>query len=444
MGREWPLMTIADCASPEPYATQIGPFGEKLRAHSYVPMGVPVLRGTNVNPDGRFHDDDFVFIDSEWAATEFDKFECEAGDVILCHKGTLGKIGIIPKTSRFPKYVMGNSMLKVRCDRTKLEPLYLYYWLCSADGQNYLFSRVSQVGVPQIQRPLSTLREAVLPVPPLPEQRAIAHILGTLDDKIELNRRMNETLEGMARALFRSWFVDFDPVRAKAEGRQPPGMDPATAALFPSEFHDSELGPIPKGWQPGSLGDVTSQIREGVMPHEVPSDTPYIGLEHMPQRSIALSSWGSAADAQSQKGRFRQGQILFGKLRPYFHKVGVAPVDGLCSTDIVVLEAQNEAFFSFCLGLISSDAFVAYTNAGSDGTRMPRTSWKQMAAYMCVLPPENIAHAFDALCRPLVRRIRANIFESRTLTDVRDTLLPRLLSGELSVSKAMKSVEATA
>src|SRR5690606_27907408 len=148
---------------------------------------------------------------------------------------------------------MGNSMMKVRCDRRKLEPSFLYYWFTSRDGQDYLFSRVSQVGVPQIQRPLTTLREATLPLPPVAQQRAIGHILGTLDDKIELNRRMSETLEAMARALFKSWFVDFDPVRAKAEGRDP-GLPKPLADLFPARLVDSELGEIPEGWEVGPLG----------------------------------------------------------------------------------------------------------------------------------------------------------------------------------------------
>ena len=258
----WPIRTIAECASADPYSTQIGPFGEKIRAENYTARGAPVLRGTNVNPEGRFHDDDFVFIDPRLAESEFNKFVCEADDVILCHKGTLGKIGIIPKQSRYKKYIMGNSMMKVRCDPTKLNPLYLYYWLSSRDGQHYLFSRVSQVGVPQIQRPLSSLREARLPVPPLHEQKAIASMLGALDDNIELNRRMNATLEAMARALFQSWFVDFDPVRAKLDGRQPAGLDPVTAALFPNEFEDSELGHIPKGWEVVPLENLAS-VRGG-------------------------------------------------------------------------------------------------------------------------------------------------------------------------------------
>ena len=197
MAGEWPIKTIADCASSEPYSTQIGPFGKALMADEYTESGVPVLRGVNVNR-GRFHDDDFVFIDNE-TADRLSKFESFPGDVLLVHKGTLGQIGLMPSRRKYARYIMGNSMMRVRCDPAKLLPEYLYYWLSSVDGQHYLFSRVSQVGVPQIQTPLTTLRQAALPVPTLPEQRAIARILGTLDDKIELTRRMKQDAGGDGR-----------------------------------------------------------------------------------------------------------------------------------------------------------------------------------------------------------------------------------------------------
>ncbi len=206
----WSTSTILECASDEAYSTQIGPFGNKIRAEIYTAQGAPVLRGVNVNSEARFHDADFVFIDSELAESEFTKFTCEKDDVILCHKGTLGKIGIIPSESKHTKYIMGNSMMKVRADKSKLEPLFLFYWLCSPFGQGHLFSRVSQVGVPQIQRPLSTLREAVLLLPPHREQKSITEILGCLDDKIELLRKQNETLEALAQTLFKRWFIDFN------------------------------------------------------------------------------------------------------------------------------------------------------------------------------------------------------------------------------------------
>jgi type I restriction enzyme S subunit len=286
---------------------------------------------------------------------------------------------------------------------------------------------------------LPTIRALPVLVPPLPEQRAIALILGTLDDKLALNRRMNETLEAMARALFQSWFVDFDPVRARAEGRDP-GLPQPLANLFPDSFETSELGEIPRGWKVGTIGDVAEHPRRGVHPDAIDDSTPYIALEHMPARCIALSEWGTADGLESNKFEFKRGEILFGKLRPYFHKVGVAPVDGVCSTDIVVVKPRAEHWFGFVLGHVSSEAFVEYTNAGSTGTKMPRTSWGEMARYPGVLPPDPIAQVFTAKIRPSVARILAAIYESRILAALRDTLLPKLISGELRVKDAERLV----
>src|SRR5207302_4170486 len=147
---------------------------------------------------------------------------------------------------------------------------------------------------------LGTLRDLPVPTPALLEQRAIARILGTLDDKIEQNRRMNETLEAMARALFKSWFVDFDPVRAKADGRSM-GLPPHLDALFTNSFEESELGEIPTTWAVGTLGDIAAHARRGAQPHEIDPDTPYIALEHMPKRSVALSEWTAAGGLESNK-----------------------------------------------------------------------------------------------------------------------------------------------
>ncbi len=249
-------------------------------------------------------------------------------------------------------------------------------------------------------------------------------------DKIELNRRMNETLEAMARALFKPWFVDFDPVRAKAESRDP-GLPKPLADLFPARLVDSELGEIPEGWKVGTLGEVAEQPRRSVRPAQIDPETPYFGLEHMPKRCIALSDWATGDGLESNKFEFKRGEVLFGKLRPYFHKVGVAPVDGVCSTDIVVVRPQQQAWFGFVLGHASSVEFVDHTDAGSTGTKMPRTSWNEMARYEVVLPPEPIAKSFDVYMQPPVGRILANIHESRTLVALREALLPKLISGDL-------------
>ena len=278
------------------------------------------------------------------------------------------------------------------------------------------------------------LRALDFSLPPLAEQRAIARVLGALDDKIELNRRMSETLEEMARALFRSWFVDFDPVRAKAEGR-PSGLPPDLDALFPASFEASGLGEIPAGWEVKTLGDVAVDRRVAVSPEAIAPETPYIGLDHMPRRSIALSEWSTAEGLASNKSSFEQGDILFGKLRPYFHKVGVAPVGGVCSTDIVVLSPKSSEWFGFVLGHASSDEFVNYTDAVSTGTKMPRTKWKDMARYGVPAPREALVAAFNERAQACVTRIATAIHESRVLAGERDALLPRLVSGEYRVSR---------
>ncbi len=275
-----------------------------------------------------------------------------------------------------------------------------------------------------------------IPLPPLAEQKAIAAVLGALDDKIELNQRMNASLEAMARALFQSWFVDFDPVRAKLDGRPPPNLDPATAALFPEHLEDSPLGHIPKGWTASKLGDIGTNSRRSVQPGDIAPNTPYIALEHMPRRCIALGDWDDAADVASGKSAFKKGEILFGKLRPYFNKVGVAPFDGVCSTDILVLAPKSPEWFDFLLGHASSDELIQFTDLASTGTKMPRTNWGDISSFKVALPPKPIAAAFTRIIRPMLDRIHAHLHQSRTLATLRDTLLPKLLSGELSVAQA--------
>ena len=267
-------------------------------------------------------------------------------------------------------------------------------------------------------------------VPPPFEQRAIAHILGTLDDKIELNRRMNETLEAMARALFKSWFVDFDPVRAKMEGRDT-GLPNNIADLFPDQMVESELGEIPEGWEVGCLADIAVAPRRGIDPTDLRGETPYIGLEHMPRRSIALTDWEGTGKVTSNKSFFEKGEFLFGKLRPYFHKVGIAPISGVCSTDIVVIAPRSAIWSAFLLATISSVAFVNYTDQTSTGTKMPRTSWKTMSRYAMCLPTDTGARAFQKAMGPILARTVANIHQNRTLAVLRETLLPKLISGEI-------------
>jgi type I restriction enzyme S subunit len=247
---------------------------------------------------------------------------------------------------------------------------------------------------------------------------------------------MNETLESIARALFKSWFIDFDPVRARAKGPQSVNVSSELINLFPSDFQNSEIDEIPKDWNIGNIGDIGANIRHVVNPDEVDPKMPYIGLEHMPRKSISLSEWGHAGDVVSNKYEFKQGQILFGKLRPYFHKVGVPAIDGVCSTDILVIAPKQPEWFGLLLGYLSSVDFINFVDAASAGTKMPRTNWEDMAEYKIIIPDQSTCKVFTKIIDSLINKIHANIQESHVLSNIRDTLLPRLISGKLRIPDA--------
>jgi len=420
--------SVGDIAAPVKNALVGGPFGSNLVSRDYVESGVPVIRGQNMGL-GRWVDGDFVFVGAE-KADSLSANLAYPGDLVFTQRGTIGQVALVP-ARRFERYLISQSQMKLTVDSTKADPMFLYYVFRTDEQQAYIRRNAIQTGVPHTN--LGILRDTPIRLPSLRVQKAVAHILGTLDDKVELNRRINETLEAMARAVFKSWFVDFDPVRAKAEGRKT-GLPKPLADLFPGSFDDSELGEIPAGWRVGAIENVAENPRNGVQPEEIDPGTPYIGLEHMPRRCIALCDWSTGDALESSKYQFKRGDILFGKLRPYFHKVGVAPVDGVCSTDILVVVPKSPPWFGFVFGHVSSVEFVNHTDAASTGTKMPRTNWGDMARYEVAVPDERLAGEFTSQARPLIERIVGGIHESRALAALRDALLPKLLSGEIRIA----------
>ncbi len=372
------------------------------------------------------------------------------GSLILTARGTVGELRVIGEKMAFNQSCYG------LIPKKDMDGDFLYYTM--KEGIKRMMSL--SYGTVFSTVTTKTFDDMKIPLPPLPEQKAIARILGALDDKIELNRKMNETLEAMAQALFKSWFVDFDPVivnairagnpipekfRDRAEHyRENPdalSLPEDILALFPDSFVDSELGPIPEGWEVGTLGTVAENPRRNVQADEIAPETPYIGLEHMPRHRISLYQWGLAKDIGSNKFQFKNGEILFGKLRPYFHKVGVAPIDGVCSTDILVITPISEMWFAFVLGHMSSNKFIEYAVSCSTGTKMPRTNWSDMSHYPITIPSRNVAKAFNELISGLVEKIIFSIHESRTLSAIRDTLLPMLISGKIRVAVESEEME---
>ncbi len=307
---------------------------------------------------------------------------------------------------------------------------YLRYALLNTDISSYLTGAV----MPKLTQ--GNLNRIILPCPPLPVQAQLVAVVGALDDRIALLRETNATLEAIAQALFKSWFVDFDPVRAKQQGLAPTGMDEATAALFPDGFEESAFGLVPIGWRVGVLGDLAQAIKSQIRPSDLDGSIHYVGLEHVPRKSLSLVNWGTAAGLESAKVKFGEGDVLFGKLRPYFHKVVVAPFDGVCSTDILVCQAKQRGFYGFTVMQLFSTVLIDYADRLSNGAKMPRIGWADLAAFPLVVPSLEVATKYTLAIAPMLERVKANLFQAETLGTLRDTLLPRLISGQLRLPEA--------
>ena len=322
------------------------------------------------------------------------------------------------------------------------------YFLIKFVGLNHLKDGTSN---PTLSR--DAFGAQALPLPPLAEQRAIAHILGTLDDKIELNRRMNETLEAMARALFKSWFVDFDPVRIRRGdpcgrpmlGSHCPYTTPNILDLFPDHFEDSELGEIPAGWEVGSFGDVVEQLRD----QENPLASPEVVFHHFSIPAFDEGQWPkteAGESIKSLKSRVPPGAMLLSKLNPEIERVWLVDVDrtdrAVCSTEFLVLHPRSHYERSYAYCLARSPLFRQQIESLVTGTSKShqRAHADAILNLTVLLPPRAIAEAFAEAASPLLARTLACRRESHTLVALRDTLLPKLISGELRVKDAERAL----
>jgi type I restriction enzyme S subunit len=294
-------------------------------------------------------------------------------------------------------------------DPDKGDYRYIYYALRSRFGALEGLAK----GAAQRNLNAGQVKDFPIPSPPVGIQRRIASILCAYDDLIENNRRRIQLLEESARLLYKEWFVHL---------------------RFPGHEHTKIINGIPEGWERKTLGDMCSEIRDAVSPTKLEPDTPYIGLEHMPRRSITLSEWSRAEEVESTKHRFIEDDILFGKIRPYFHKVGIALVDGIASSDAIVIRPTTPSLRPLVLMTTSSDGFVAVTaQTMKEGSKMPRADWKQMQQYVVPLPPEGLLATFNEFINPLLDQLKSVSFANKRLAEARDLLLPRLMNGELVV-----------
>jgi type I restriction enzyme S subunit len=356
----------------------------------------------------------------------------QKGDVVMTTEAPLGEVAQLDDQ----KVALAQRVITLRGKADVLDNTFLKFLLQWEPIQEQLRARSTGTTVLGIRQ--SELRKVSLPVPPLAEQKAIAAVLGALDDKIELNRRMNATLEAIARTLFQSWFVDFDPVRAKLDGRQPTGLDPATAALFPSELEDSELGPIPKGWKVLPLPEaIAVNPTRRLQPGTVAS---YLDMKNMPTQ-------GHCPDEVIQREftsgtKFQNGDTLLARITSCLENGKTAFVDFLAdgeigwgSTEYIVFAPKPPLPPQFGYLLARSDSVRAHAIQNMTGTSgRQRVPPECFSTYTLVVPPAAIAIRFGEITAPFFTTIKSNTAQSRTLASFRDTLAPKILSGEIRVS----------
>jgi len=312
------------------------------------------------------------------------------GSVVICHE----------------KFWASDNTIVVRA-KENYDLRYIYYRLLSSPLRSYAGGAAQPLLTHTILNGVQLKLEINLTV-----QQRIAELLSAYDDLIENNRRRMALLEEAARQLYREWFVRL---------------------RFPGHEHTRITDGVPAGWKRKVLGDVCEEVREIVSPGSIDPDTPYIGLEYIPRRSISLNEWGRVEQVTSSKLRFREGEILFGKIRPYFHKVGVAFVDGVASSDAIVIRPLDLKVHGLVLMTVSSDPFVAVTaQTMREGSKMPRADWKQMQEYPVALPPHGLLGTFASQIQSIVEQLKTFSFANQRLRAARDLFLPRLMSGEIS------------
>jgi type I restriction enzyme S subunit len=340
---------------------------------------------------------------------EKDKFSLASGDIVIARTGaTVGYAKLIRDN---PEAVFASYLVRVRVDPKYADPGYVGRIVESKVYKRFVMSRVG--GAAQPNANAKVLSSFPLQVPGRSTQARFVEVLSAYDDMIENNRRRIQLLEEAARLLYKEWFAHL---------------------RFPGHEHVKITDGVPEGWERKVLGDVCFEIRETVDPKSLEPNTPYIGLEHMPRRSITLSDWDYAEKVTSSKHRFREGEILFGKIRPYFHKVGFALTDGIASSDAIVIRPASSHLLALVLMTTSSDGFIAVTaQQMKEGSKMPRADWKQMQQYPLPQPPEGILRAFSDFIEPILDQLKKLSFANRQLAAARDLLLPRLMNGEIAV-----------
>lgn len=477
----WRWTTIAEVQSSEKRATITGPFGSSIGKKFFVESGVPVIRGNNLSLRAdKFIDEGFVFI-SEGKAEELRGYKAFKNDLIFTAAGTIGQVGIIPEKTKYEFYIISNKQMRARFNTETVDPTFAYYWFSSPWMVDYIKRHDTGSTIPLIN--LGVLRSLPMPLPPITEQISISQYIGAIDKKINNNKNINKTLEQMAQALFKSWFVDFDPVKAKIAVLEAGGSHEeatfaamaaisgkdadslvvleqeqhekfaelkATAELFPSAMQESELVEIPEEWEISSLAEKILLIGGGTPKRSEPSFW---------DGNIC---WYSVKDAPNESDVFVIDTIEkitndgLNKSSTKLLPVGTTIISARGTVGKLALTAIETAMNQSCYGISGgsfSGPFLTYLKVkqcidalkrNTHGAVFDTITTNTFNAVNVLTAGKKINDRFEEIITPLFNTIKNNLSSNSSLAQLRDTLLPKLLSGDITLPEAEQTVsEAT-
>lgn len=362
------------------------------------------------------------FSNNSWYYSDLELDEdkyCDFGDLLYAWSASFG-----PRIWTEEKVIYHYHIWKMVPNEEIIDKIYLFYLL-----KNKTLSFMNSThGSIMLHLTKGFMEELKLDIPSnVVEQKKIAKVLSDLDAKIEINNKINAELEAMAKLIYDYWFVQFD--FPNEEGK--PYKSSGGAMVYNEELKRE----IPVGWSVNSLEDLVELVKGNVSPNDISPDTPYVGLEHIPRKTIVLGDWESVEKVDSNKCEFQKGDILFGKIRPYFHKVSIAFVDGITSTDTIVMRPKKKEYSGIALQTVFTDRFVEIATVSSTGTKMPRANWKVLKNYPVALDDEGqLLNKYQLIMDRTISKIELNVFENRQLSELRDWLLPMLMNGQVKVS----------
>lgn len=388
----------------------MGPFGSDVKKEFYVDNGVPILNGSNLQ-GFKLQEDSFGYLTKE-KADSLKKCNAHRGDIIVTHRGTLGQIVYVPVNSKYDRYVISQSQFRFRCKADLVDVQYLVYYFHTREGQYKILANASQVGVPALARATSTFRLIDIKLPPLATQRRIASILSSLNRKIELNNKINADLEEMAQAIFKNWFVDFEPFK---DGK----------------FVDSELGMIPEGWKVGSPYKYVKVVYGAPYKSAKFNDNgeglPLIRIRDLKDCNPQFYT----PEILPQTEYVNMGDIVAGmdaEFVPHIWKGNT----GLLNQRVCKLMPQQTSISNlFVLYLMKPE--LEFVQSYKTGTTVSHLGKADIDKFVVVLPPLKVVEECSKILDSILQRIKNISAESRNLSTLRDTLLPRLMSGELEV-----------